>query len=253
MRAAWSRLSAQGRERAASIDDPVILELFGKRRAELEAAARKEGGALQVLEISMRYGIHEVSLQEAGSAGFAGSAGSTHVQWRPAGGLLSSTIDFAFEHAAQTFHEYTQLIYTTAHLHDKRHDRECVILDGFESNGAPWLHMGSLFFTAFLLLLQKHSAPPHRPQGPRRLIRIAWCIAKQRSEQCASVLLAHWASQCRRKIPGPQGAVAKGRLRSGLDIYIDDLLAQGWSLSVKRTFYEASEKKQVQRRRHSRG
>jgi hypothetical protein len=237
MRATWGDISARERQLATKFDEPVMAELYCHIRIELS----KAGPSKKQAEESIRYGVQELSLNKEGS--------SFRVQWNPAGGFVNSTIEIAFKYAVQTLAEFHKLTAETKIICQQ------VIQGGAlkyssQRKDASLCFFGRLFYTTILLqLLQtqitKDSISPPKPRSARDSRKLAACAARNRSEQCARSLFAHWAARLGKASKGSPGASARLPLA-------ENLLVWGWSLKVKNTFYEVSETKQAQRR-HSCG
>jgi hypothetical protein len=235
MRATWGDISARERQLATNFDEPVMAELYCHIRIELS----KAGPSKKQAEESIRYGVQELSLNKEGS--------SFRVQWNPAGGFVNSTIEIAFKYAVQTLAEFHKLTAETKIICQQVIQGSALKYSS-QRKDASLCFFGRLFYTTILLqLLQtqitKDSISPPKPRSARDSRKLAACAARNRSEQCAKRLLAHWAHVCLgTALTGSAGTLA----RTGRP---EHLLKKGWSLNVKNTFYEVSETKQ----RHSCG
>jgi hypothetical protein len=248
MRLTWSRSSAWERQRATCFEDPVIIGVYRHLQGGLSKTAVTEDNVKRVLRVCMQYGVHELDLLEDTSA---------RVYWIPEGGLMSSSIESVFKLAAQTFCEFNELIQKASLIcHHMLHGGPAVPASAKREDAWWWL-LGRLFYTRVLLQLHdQKKETPRKLRCAREKRRLAALMAKKCLEQCARTLLAHWTAQCLNggglRAKAEEGRPAAGTLARAPTMQLaEDLLERGWNLKVKRTFYEASETKQAQRRRHS--
>jgi hypothetical protein len=243
MRAAWGGFSARQRQLATNFDDPLMTELYCHVRIELSKAVPCRAEAVKTC---IGYGVQELSLNKEGA--------SFHVQWNPAGGFKESTVELIFKHAVRSLAEFHELMAETRSI-CKQMPLGDVPVYGSKKKDAPMRFLGKLFYTTVLLqLLQtqitKESTSPPKLRSAKDSRRLAASLARKRAEQYARSLLAQWAAQslCKKAPEGSAGAW----VRASPAQLAEHLLAQGWSLRVKNTFYEALQTKQAPRR-HSFG
>jgi hypothetical protein len=250
MRIAWSRLSAQERQRATCFEDPVMVYVFRQRRRELLQASGTKGRVDRILQLCIQHGVQELDLLEGLSP---------RVQWVPEGGF---SIECAFRHAVQSLAEFNELVAKTSlvcsHLllHGERAAAQSPCTS--KRKDAEWWLLGKLYYTTMLLQLHQteEKEAPRKLRCARQTRTLAACMAKMHLEQRARKMLAHWMAQCLNGggTKAEEGAPAAGALARAPTLQLEeDLLERGWSLRVNRTFYEASELKPAQRRRHSYG
>jgi hypothetical protein len=255
MRITWSRLSAQERQRATCFEDPVMVDVYRQRRGDLLKASGTKGGVDRMLTLCIQYGVQELDLLED----------SPRVHWIPEAGLMSSSIECVFKNAVQTFAEFNELIEKTTLVCRRMLYGEALaggqtILGRSQRKDAEWWLLGRLFYTTVLLQLYQtqKKETPRKLRCARETRTLAACMAKMHLEQSARNLLAHWTAQCLNggalRAKAELGDPAAGTLARAPTMQLEeDLLERGWSLRVNRTFYEASELKPAQRRRHSYG